>query len=195
MIRINLLPFRAARKKENVRRQISIFCLSLILTVILAFIYNFMLGKQIDGLEKKINDTKKQLVEYNKINQEISEIKKKLAVLNQKIEVIKSLDLNRKEPVQVLQSTSELIVQNRMWLTKFNINESSINLSGIAVDNQTVADYMTRIDNSEYYESVKLSSIKKADIKNGSLSLKTFGLSFNKTKPGKPEEKAGKNEK
>ena len=29
MIRINLLPFRAARKKENVRRQISLFLLSL----------------------------------------------------------------------------------------------------------------------------------------------------------------------
>ena len=28
MIRINLLPFRAARKKENIRRQLTIFALS-----------------------------------------------------------------------------------------------------------------------------------------------------------------------
>ena len=38
MIRINLLPFRAARKKENVRRQVSVFLLSLVLVVIIAVI-------------------------------------------------------------------------------------------------------------------------------------------------------------
>ena len=65
MIRINLLPFRAARKKENVRRQVSIFFLSLILTTIIAFIYNFMLGQKIHGLERKIEDTKTQLVDSN----------------------------------------------------------------------------------------------------------------------------------
>ena len=34
MIRINLLPFRAARRRENVRRQTSIFFLSVVLVTI-----------------------------------------------------------------------------------------------------------------------------------------------------------------
>ncbi len=190
MIRINLLPFRAARKKENVRRQVSIFVLSLILTTIIAFIYNYMLGQKIDGLEKAIENTKTQLAEYNKINKEIEGIKKKLAVLKQKTAVINSLDLNRKEPVQLLKSTSNLIIPNRMWLTKYSTNEKSVKLSGIAVDNRTVADFMTRIENSQFYESVKLSSIKKAEKTDNSLSLKTFGLSFKKVQPAKTVEKA-----
>ena len=37
MIRINLLPFRSTRKKENIRRQLSIFVLSLILAVVAYF--------------------------------------------------------------------------------------------------------------------------------------------------------------
>ena len=44
MIRINLLPFRSARKKENIRRQLSIFLLSLILAVVAIFGVNFFLG-------------------------------------------------------------------------------------------------------------------------------------------------------
>jgi type IV pilus assembly protein PilN len=192
MIRINLLPFRAARKKENVRRQVSIFFLSLILVIILSFSFNFILSKKISGLTKKIEDTKTQLAKYNKINEEIEKIKKSLAILNQKIDVIKSLDLNRKEPVQLLEVMSKMIVPNRMWLTKFTTNEANVNISGIAVDNQTVADYMTRIETSDHYESVKLSSIKKADFSDKSLSLKTFGLSFSKTQPGKSEKKAEK---
>ena len=192
MIRINLLPFRAARKKENVRRQVSIFFLSLILVLIISGIFHWMLGQKINGLSKRIEDTKAQVAKYNKINNEIEDIKKKLAILNQKIEVIKSLDLNRKEPVQLLEAISDMIVQNRMWLTAFITNDESVNISGIAVDNQTIADYMSRIETSKEYESVKLSSIKKADIKDSNMSLKTFGLSFKKTQPGKPEEKAKK---
>ncbi|MCK7510704.1 MAG: hypothetical protein MZV70_46005 [Desulfobacterales bacterium] len=37
MIRINLLPFRSARKKENIRRQLSIFCFRWSLTVVAIF--------------------------------------------------------------------------------------------------------------------------------------------------------------
>lgn len=193
MIRINLLPFRAARKKENVRRQISIFFLSLVFVSILAISYNVMLGQKITSVKKRIEDTKTQLAKYNKINEEIESIKNKLATLNKKIDVIKALDLNRKEPVQLLQTMSDLIIPNRMWLTNFTTNESSIKLVGIAVDQPTVADYMTRIEDSDQYESVKLSSIKPANIGKNDLNFKTFGLSFNKTQPGnKSEEKAKK---
>ena len=198
MIRINLLPFRAARKKENVRRQVSIFFLSLILVLIMSGIFHWMLGQKINRLSKRIEETKIQVAKYDKINNEIEDIKKKLSILNQKIEVIKSLDLNRKAPVQLLETVSEMIVQNRMWLTKFKTIDESVNISGIAVDNQTVADYMSRIETSKDYESVKLSSIKKADFKDSNMSLKTFDLSFNKTQldntihPGKLETKAKK---
>jgi type IV pilus assembly protein PilN len=160
--------------------------------MILAFCFNFMLSKRINNLTKKIEDTKTQLTKYNKINEEIETIKKSLAILNQKIDVIKSLDFNRKEPVQLLEAMSEIIVPNRMWLTKFTTSEANVNISGIAVDNQTVADYMTRIETSDYFESVKLSSIKKAGVSDKNLSLKTFGLSFSKTQSDKSKKKAEK---
>ncbi|HAR33905.1 MAG TPA: pilus assembly protein PilN, partial [Desulfobacter sp.] len=48
MIRINLLPFRLARKKENIRRQVSVFFLSLI------FIF-LALGWALSMLNNKIS--------------------------------------------------------------------------------------------------------------------------------------------
>ena len=53
MIRINLLPFRSARKKENIRRQLSIFVLSLILTVVAIFGVNLLLDSQIGDLNSR----------------------------------------------------------------------------------------------------------------------------------------------
>ena len=74
MIRINLLPFRAARKKENIRRQVSVFLLSLVLVVIVAAWFNYLLSGKITTLDKRIADTTAQVEKYNKINQEIADM-------------------------------------------------------------------------------------------------------------------------
>lgn len=183
MIRINLLPFRAARKKENIRRQVSIFFLSLMLVTILAVIIHVGFNRKIAGLNQQIETTKTQVAKYNKINEEIAEIKKKLAVLDKKIEVIQTLDMNRKAPVRLMDSMTQLLVANRMWFTRMDYKEASIKLDGIALDNQTVADFMTRIQDFADYQEVKLASIKQERFTKKDLNLKRFGVTFKKAAP------------
>lgn len=182
MIRINLLPFRAARKKEDIRRQVSIFLLSLVLVVIVAAWFNYLLSGKIESLNRQVADTKAQVEKYNKINQEIAEIKKKLDILNQKIAVIKSLDITRKDPVELLADISALVVEKRMWLTALEEKSGSVKVVGIALDNPTIAEYMTRIESSLKYVDVKLLSIKEDNSVKG-LKLKNFDISFRKIPP------------
>ena len=177
MIRINLLPFRAARKKENIRRQVSIFFLSLVLVVIVAGWFNFVLSGKIKTLDTRIKDTRVQVEKYNKINKEIAEIKRKLDILNKKIEVIKTLDLTRTAPVELLDDMSRLIVEKQMWLTDLKEKGGNINVSGIALDNTTIAAYMTRLQTSEKYVDVKLLSINQDTSVKG-LQLKRFNIRF-----------------
>ncbi|MCP3872422.1 MAG: PilN domain-containing protein [Desulfobacteraceae bacterium] len=183
MIRINLLPFRAARKKENVRRQLSIFLLSIVLVSIVVVWVSFSLSNKIKQLDKKISDTKAQVEKYNKINKEIAEIKKKLATLNKKIAVIESLDLNREGPVLTLDNISRLVVEKRMWLTLLEDKGSILKTSGKAVDNQTIADFMTRLNKSKKYKEVKLLSIKHDDSLKEKLNLKKFDITFKHIPP------------
>jgi type IV pilus assembly protein PilN len=185
MIRINLLPFRAARKKENIRRQVSIFLLSLVLVLIIAFWVNYLLSSKINTLNEQIKTTQAQVDKYNKINKEIQEIKNKLDLLNKKIDVIQSLDLTRKAPVELLDDISRLTVEKRMWLNGLEENAGQIKVVGIAVDNPTVAEYMSRIEASQKYVGVKLLSISQDDSIEG-LNLKSFGISFQK-KPAKKQ--------
>lgn len=179
MIRINLLPFRAARKKENIRRQVSIFLLSLVFVVIVATWFNYLLSGKIDVLDQQITETKAQVDKYNEINKEIAEIQKKLAVLNKKIEVIQSLDLTRKAPVTLLDDMSRLNVEKRMWLTGLEEKSGSVKVTGIALDNPTVAEYMTRIESVDKYADVKLLSISQDTSVEG-LKLKRFDIRFQK---------------
>ena len=186
MIRINLLPYRAARKKENIRIQVNVFLGSLLIVGLLVFWYNSYLGGRVNDLNKEIKSTQEQVAKYKKINEEIAEIKQKLAVLDRKIKVIESLEADRKAPVQNLDSLYQLLVEKRMWYNQIEQRGESFKLSGIALDNQTVADYMTRIEKSKSFHNVRLSSIKQYEIQGKNLKLKQFEINFEK----KPMEKA-----
>ncbi len=180
MIRINLLPYRAAKKKENIRRQVSIFFLSIIVVLLLVFWHNSYLGGRITDLNKEISSTQAQVAKYKKINDEIAEIKKKLKVLDQKIDVITALEADRKAPVENMDRLYRLLVEKRMWYTQIEENVNQFKLSGIAIDNQTVADFMTRIEKSGDFENVRLASIKQFKNQGNDLKLKQFDLNFSK---------------
>jgi len=192
MIRINLLPFRAARKKENVRRQISIFLLSFVFLLVVVIYYNVNLNQQINRLKVKNEETTAQLTKYNKINKEIASIKKKLTVLNQKVDVINHLDGSRTEAVLLLESMTELIVPDRMWFTSFTLKGNNIALKGVAMDERTISDFMKNLEGS--YANVALKSMKRKTIKGKNVNLKDFSFEMAKKKkqttPDKKPEKS-----
>ena len=175
MIRINLLPFRAQRKKENVRRQISIFFLSIFLITIAMAYYNTVLAKQQKTLESEAADIQRDIKKYDKINREIAKIKKELALLEKKTTVIEDLALGREEAVRLLDVMTRMVVEKRMWLTSFRATGTNVALSGTALDNKTVADFMTRLENSPRFTGVKLKSTQQAKVKG--LNLKKFNIS------------------
>ena len=193
MIRINLLPFRAARKKENIRRQISIFLLCFVLVLTAGFTYNYHLGNKIKGLKSTISETKKELETYKKINKQIADIKKKLKVLEQKTQVIERLEKGRFAPVQMLDTMSTEVLEKRMWFTRFQDVGKSVKINGIALDNKTVADFMTRLENTGKFSRVKLNKITKKRIKGS--SLKQFTITCTKKKAKKAPAKKKKSKK
>jgi type IV pilus assembly protein PilN len=189
MIRINLLPFRAARKKENVRRQISIFLLLLALTLILVFYSNYSLNSEIDDLKKKVAAAKVEKEKYKKITAQIKELEVKLAALKKQKEVIVDLELNRKEPLRLLESMTEEVVEKRMWFKTLSYVNNVVSVTGTAIDEKTVADFMTNLENAtrgaagpKQYKNVTLKSIQKHKQAKGQPGLKQFEIQFTKEK-------------
>jgi type IV pilus assembly protein PilN len=178
MIRINLLPFRAARKKENIRRQVSIFLLSFVLVAVLLCFYQLNLSHKAGKLSAKISETKAQLDKYNKINKEIAEIKTKLANLQKKLAIMAELEAGRFEPVQLLDTMTEMVVAKRMWFTRLESNEKDIEINGIALDNKTVADFMVRLENCGLFSNVVLNTLKYVSIRK--TDLKSFQITCRK---------------
>jgi type IV pilus assembly protein PilN len=190
MIRINLLPFRADRKKENVRRQVSLFLLSTVLLLIIAFYYNWVLNSRIDKFTKEIKTTNAKLTEYNEINKEIARIKKNLENLRKKMAVIEQLESNRHAPVILMDTMTQVLVAKRMWLNELAVQEKTVKIVGIALDEKTVADFMVRLQNSGLFSHVELKSVKRQTVQK--TNLKGFHIMCTKVQPqeSEPENKS-----
>ena len=181
MIRINLLPFRAARKKENIRRQVSIFVLSLILVLLGLFGFNHYLGSQIDDLNDEIKTANTELNKYNEINKEIAKIKKTLENLKKKMDVINTLELSRHAPVRLMETLTKTVIAKRMWFTRMESKEATVDIHGIALDNKTVADFMVRLEQCGLFSEVDLKTLKAAKVQNS--NLKSFVITCTKKPP------------
>jgi len=176
MIRINLLPFRDVRKKENIRRQVSIFLLSVFFSFILLFYYNIYLSSKLDKINKKVDSMNIELARYNKINKEIADIKRKLNIQEKKMDVISKLEANRAGPVMLLDEMTKMLIPKRMWFTGLESKEKKVKIKGIALDNKTVADFMTQLESSKLFKGVNLEMLKQQKIRNKNINLKQFEI-------------------
>lgn len=191
MIRINLLPFRAARRKENIRRQISISLLSFIFAFIALFYYQMQLDLQLGELKAQAEDVKEKLKVFRKKSREVDNIKEALDTLQKKINVIKTLEMNRREPVRLMESMTRMVIAKRMWFTDFADNNDAVVIKGNALDNKTVADFMTQLEMSGFFSSVNLTTLKQVTIEK--MNVKGFEISCEKIPLKVLEEKKGKN--
>ena len=189
MIRINLLPFRAARKKENIRRQISIYVLSVVCLVLLMGLFFLNLNRKVTALKEDRIAKKKELATYAETTKKINELKKKIAEIRAKLDVIKDLESKKTGPVLLLDELSMAVPKEKLWLTSLDERKGILTLRGTAMDNDTVALFMTNLERSKHILSVDLKSTKLQNLKQYKLSVIDFDLTCKiysykeKTKP------------
>jgi len=179
MIKINLLPYRAARRKENIRQQISIFLLLLIFALFgLTYSHIHLTGKVSDAKER-LTSTENELKTYEEKVALVDSLKQKLALLDQKLDVMSKLNTDRKAPLTMLNTVKKATFKEHLFLTQLDDTEDSVFIRGIAMDNKTVATFMTRIEQSDFFSSADLENIILEDMEN--MKLKQFDLRCSKT--------------
>lgn len=182
MIKINLLPFRVARRKENIRKQISIFFLLIFLTVVMCYWYAQHMNKQIQTVKDKTQQVNAQITKYKEKANRVEKIKKDLKALEEKLVIVASLDKQKDKQLILFDSMTGLVVPDRMWLDFFKTDQNMVTIRGIAYDNPTIADFMQTLENSPLFDKVDLKAAKMKMFKDG-VMLKSFELLCQKEKP------------
>jgi len=192
MIKINLLPFRAARKKENIRRQISIYVLTLIFVFLLSGYAWWHYSSTLSRLEEEKTRKKKELASYSETTKKIKAIKNKIIQIEAKLKVIKGLEEKKTGPVLLLDEISAAVPKDKVWLNALAERNGILTLKGTARDNDTVALFMTNLEKAPHIKSVDLGSTVLKVLKKRNLNLTDFQLNcktYAYKEPPKPRPK------
>jgi len=189
MIRINLLPFRAARKKENIKRQITVYGLVIVLLITVMAYYFLQLNSTLSNLKDKENDIRAELKTYQATVKKINELEKKIKQIKSKLAVIRRLEKNKTGPVHLLEEITIAVPKDKLWLNSYKESKGSLKLTGTAMDNETVALFMTNLEKSAYITRVELEGTKLRNMPKFRLRVSDFVLNC-KTYAYKPKKKA-----
>lgn len=199
MIRINLLPFRAARKKENIRRQITIYALVVVLLFTVMAYYSVQLHSTLSNLKEKEKEVRAELKTLQATVNKINKLEKQIKEIKAKLTVIKRLEKNKTGPVHLLEEITLAIPKDKLWLKTFKESKGILKLTGTAMDNETVALFMTNLEKSAYISRVELEGTKLRNLPKHKLRVSDFTLNCRtyayKPKPKATVKKKGKKRK
>ena len=176
MIRINLLAFRAARKRESVRKQFSIYFLTVILLLVLMPLIYLTLDNKLSGLKEDEKQLRGELASYAKISREIARIKSKTNEIKKRLDIIRELEKQRLGPLRLLEEIAMAIPIDRLWLRSIAESGGVLRLEGNAMDNDTVADFMTNLEKTQLIDSVDLQSTKLQNFPTHKIDVANFTL-------------------
>jgi type IV pilus assembly protein PilN len=173
MILINLLPVRAAQKKEQLRGQLVILIVSLVVVLIGCAGVYVSLSMKMGSLQQEITRQENESRKLQKTIGEVGHIKKLQKDLQGKLDVLDKLKAGKTGPVHLLDELSR-VIPDKCWLTSFKDSGGTISLNGFGLSEDVVAAFMRDLDASPYYRNVELNVIEQTH--QGSLTLQKFNI-------------------
>jgi len=174
MIKINLLPVRAAKKKETAVQQITIFCVSIALVLlVIGALYAVKLG-QISSAKNDITASNNKITELKIRIGKLEELKTLKEQVKKKLDVLAQLRKNKTGPAQRLATLSD-ITPDQLWLTVYSETGETVKISGIAYTEDLIAQFMRSIQSSNDFTGVELIVSEQKDF--AGTKVKAFELS------------------
>lgn len=175
MIKINLLPVRAAKKKETAIQQLVIA--GVVVAVIAVIVTSLYVVKriQVSATKDDIATANIRITELKKKIGKLEELKTLKEQVKKKLDVLSQLRKNKMGPAQRLATLSDLTPE-RLWLTSYSETGQEVKISGIAFTEDLIAQYMKALEASGDYMAVELGVSEQTEM--AGTKLKKFDISM-----------------
>src|SRR5690606_21517721 len=157
--RINLLPWRAERRKQRQREFQAMLGMAALGGVLLALLVWFHYDRQISGQQDRNSFLQAEIDKVKKQNEEIAELDAKKDRLLARKKVIEELQANRSQMVHLFDSLVRTIPDGVILATLKQEGEV-LTLEGTAQSNARVSNYMRNLESSGWMTKPDLSIIE-----------------------------------
>jgi len=181
MIRINLLPVRSSRKRETALKQLVAGLLGLAVILGVVFYFHSSISSEIDDMTAQNSQLTEEIERLKKVIGQVEEFEAKREALQKKLEIIRTLKARKTGPVHMLDEIASGIPE-KCWLTSLSEVNKKVTLTGMAINNEVIADFIGSLENSWYFDDVYLVSAQQKEDKDG-VKLKEFSITARMTTP------------
>ncbi len=170
MIRINLLgQARPKATKQAVPLEATVQILFLAVAVALAVVVigvtYYQQNRELQATNNKILALKAEKQSLQQIKQDVDRFQSEKSVLQQRIDVIETLQKNRSGAQELLTMVANTVVRvDALWLTSLDRNGNSLTIQGEAGSIDAVANFLTEMKRSGYFDQIELKDAKENDV-------------------------------
>jgi type IV pilus assembly protein PilN len=144
-----------------------------LLLLILGFVH-WKVGQAQEEVGAKIAATKTEIAKYKALTAEVNKAKEDQKVLQEKLNIINTLRKEKGGAARVLEEVS-VRKPDKIHLESIRKEGSKLGIEGIAMDDETVANFMTNLRKSNLFKNVDLIVSEQSEISR--IKLKKFTLS------------------
>lgn len=173
MIRINLLgQARPKATKQAVPLEATVQLIFLLVAIGLALavlgITYMQDKKDLDETNSRITSLRAEKASLEQIKTQVEQFERQKAVLQQRIDVIETLQKNRTGGQELLTMVANTVVHvDSLWLTSLDRTQDALNIEGEAGSINAVANFITQLQHSGYFQKVEMVETHENDIVKG----------------------------
>ena len=181
MIRINLLPQKRNRRQEAVRNELTMVGVGAGVLVALLLAFHVVSLARAGSVANENTRLETEISQKQEIVKEIEAAEEAQADLEQRLKVIKQLKANKSGPVRMLDELA-LATPDKLQLTKLDEKGGVVEFSGISVSNEVISQFLSNLEQSEYFTDVFLNAIDQTE--EDGVKLKAFSITSRLVVPG-----------
>ena len=158
MIKINLLPVRDIKRRIKAKKEIFVALAAFLTFIVFLILLALFRINTINDLQEENRNLQREKDQYTHILNEIKKLEADKKIIETRIGVIGQLKQSSSLTVRVMDEVARMTPPQRMWLTGLSQTGASLRLTGMALDNQTVAAYMDDLSSSPLIGNVVLAN-------------------------------------
>lgn len=188
MIRINLLPPEEKPRLARPRLSGVVPVLAVILFAGAVGVLHARQMAQITRVDGDLRAARSETVRLRPQIEAIRELKREIEDINKRLDVIRRLDQGWFMRVGLVDELSRRL-PGHVWLTRFaETSQSTVEINGVTFSNMLVADFITRLEESDLYENVDLTVVEKGTVDARDVVKFTLTSSVLSERPERPDQ-------
>ena len=194
MIRVNLLPVRKSRRRSQGRTQLFLFAGVIIIQVAMLAVVFVWMNDQLADAQADVDRLEDIVAELEDDQRALEALEAQSQELQMQLEAIQQLDDQRIGPVQMLDELQAMLSPieddvhlgtmhedwnldwepRRVWIESFvETDDGGFSIDGRAADGDDVAEFLARMNTSDYFDQVELDYVRR---EGGDADLVSFEL-------------------